>query len=83
MIEGRVHEKVVKILSRITHVPENKILATTSITPGCRLCRDSFDVIEIVMALDDEFDIDITNPETQKLETVGDITTLVEGKIHI
>ena len=45
------------------------------------LGADSLDQIEIVMKLEDEFDIEISNEEAEKLKTVEDIVRLVKEKV--
>jgi len=43
---------------------------------------DSLDAIEIIMELEDEFDIEIPDKEAEKLKTVADIVKCVEAKIE-
>lgn len=45
------------------------------------LLADSLDYVEIFMALEDEFDIEIMENEPSKFKTVGDLVKLVEGKL--
>lgn len=43
------------------------------------LKADSLDVVELIMDLEQEFDIEIPDEELPKVRTVGDIITYVEG----
>lgn len=45
------------------------------------LGADSLDMVEIVMALEDAFKIDITDKEAEGIHTVDDAIRLVEAKI--
>lgn len=45
------------------------------------LGADSLDYMEIFMALEDEFDIEIMENEPAKFKTVSDLVKLVEGKL--
>jgi acyl carrier protein len=47
---------------------------------GDDLGADSLDKVELLLALEDEFRIDITDEEAEKFETVGDIVRYVQGK---
>ena len=41
---------------------------------------DSLDAVEIMMALEDEFEITIPDEDAEKFANIGDIVTYVEGK---
>lgn len=43
------------------------------------LGADSLDVVELVMELEDEFDIEITDEAAEKLQTVGDVIAYIEN----
>ena len=44
------------------------------------LGADSLDVVELVMALEEKFDIEIPDDEAEKIQTVQDVLSYVEGK---
>ncbi|MBM3494058.1 MAG: acyl carrier protein [Armatimonadetes bacterium] len=44
------------------------------------LGADSLDVVELVMALEEEFDIDIPDEEAEDIKTVGDAVRYIEEK---
>lgn len=42
---------------------------------------DSLDAVEIIMALEDEFDIEIPDEDAEKFENIGGIVDYIESKI--
>ena len=44
------------------------------------LGADSLDVVELVMALEEKFDIEIPDEEAEKIQTVADVVTYIESK---
>ncbi|MCL4432502.1 MAG: acyl carrier protein, partial [Epsilonproteobacteria bacterium] len=44
------------------------------------LGADSLDVVELVMALEEKFDIEIPDDEAEKIQTVQDVINYIEGK---
>ena len=55
-----------------------------SITPGSKIIEDlgadSLDVVELIMALEEKFDISIPDEDGQKIATVDDIVKYIEAK---
>ena len=45
------------------------------------LGADSLDVVELVMALEEKFDIKIPDDEAEKIQTVQDVLSYVENKV--
>lgn len=41
---------------------------------------DSLDVVELVMELEDEFDLEISDEEAEKISTVGEIVNYIESR---
>ena len=44
------------------------------------LGADSLDIVELVMAMEEEFDIEIPDEDAEKLKTVSDVTKYLETK---
>ena len=42
------------------------------------LGADSLDVVDMLMSLEDEFDVEIPDDEIEKIRTVGDLVTYIE-----
>lgn len=70
-------EKVKEILAKQLEISVDEINPTSSLTED--LGADSLDVVEIVMALEDEFEVEISDEETAKIKTVDDIVKHVDS----
>ena len=46
------------------------------------LGADSLDVVELVMALEEEFDIEIPDEDAEKIATVGEAVKYIEGHVE-
>lgn len=44
------------------------------------LGADSLDVVELVMELEDEFDMEISDEDAEKINTVGDVVTYITSR---
>ena len=42
---------------------------------------DSLDIVELVMALEEEFDLEISDQEIENINTVGDVVKFIESKV--
>lgn len=78
-IKEDVQAKVFRIIAEKLGVYENKVELKSNLIND--LGADSIDGVELVMALEDEFDIPITDEEAYKIFTVQDAIDLVEGKL--
>jgi len=77
-----VEEKVVKIISEIFKVDKSKITKETEFVKDLK--AKSYDVLELIAALEEEFDIEIDVRDALKNKTVGEaieyIRRLVKNK---
>lgn len=64
-----VEEKVMEIVSEQLSVPRDEITRDSSFVDDLK--ADSLDIVELVMALEDEFDISIPEDEVESMNTVG------------
>lgn len=71
-------EKVKKLLAEQLNVPSEKITQASKIIDD--LGADSLDVVEMLMTLEDEFNVTVTDEESVNLKTVGDIVKLIDKK---
>jgi len=73
-----VFEKVKAILVDQLDVDEDAITMESSIIED--LGADSLDVVDMVMSLEEEFDVEIPDEEIENMKTVGDIVKFIEAK---
>jgi acyl carrier protein len=71
-----VFEKVKKTIVEQLGVDEDEVTLDASITDD--LGADSLDQVELVMALETEFNLDIPDEEAEKIKTVGDAVRYIE-----
>ena len=64
-------EKVKKIIVEVLNVDESTITMETTFVED--LGADSLDVFQIIMGLEEEFEIEISNEDAEKIVTVGDV----------
>lgn len=67
--QQEVAEKVISIVAEQLNVDKAEISNETSFVND--LGADSLDTVELVMELEDEFDMNIPDEEAEKLQTVG------------
>ncbi len=73
-----VFEKVKSIVADQLDVEEEKVTSEASITED--LGADSLDVVDLVMSIEEEFDIEIPDEAVEGIKTVGDIVSYIESK---
>lgn len=72
-------EKIKAIIAEVLNVDENEITMETTFTDD--LGADSLDVFQIIMGLEEEFDIEITNEDAEKIVTVGDAVEQIKNAL--
>lgn len=73
-----VKEKVIKVVSEQLGVDEEKITDNTSFIND--LGADSLDIVEMVMELEDEFNVKIPEDAAGEIQTVGDAISFIESE---
>ena len=71
-------DKIKGIIAEQLGVEEDAISMETNLMKD--LEADSLDAVEIIMAIEDEFDIEIPDEDAEKFQTVADIVGYVEVK---
>ncbi|MBQ2823678.1 MAG: acyl carrier protein [Oscillospiraceae bacterium] len=71
-----VFDKVKEIIVDQLDVEEDKVIAGANIQDD--LGADSLDVVDLVMSLEEEFDIEIPDEAVEGIKTVGDIVKYIE-----
>ena len=70
-------EKLKKIIVDVLNVDENEITMDTTFIDD--LGADSLDVFQIIMGIEEEFDIEIPDEAVENIKTVGDIVSYIES----
>lgn len=72
-----VFEKVKDIIVEQLGVDEGEIAMEASFIDD--LGADSLDIVELIMALEEEFDLEIPDKEAEKITTVGDAVDYIKA----
>ncbi|NLO97151.1 MAG: acyl carrier protein [Peptococcaceae bacterium] len=70
-----IYERVKNIIVEQLGVDEDEITPTTTFQS---LNADSLDIVELIMALEEEFNIDIADEEVENIQTVNDIVNYIK-----
>lgn len=73
-------EKLKEIIAEVLNVDVNEITKDTTFVDD--LGADSLDVFQIIMGLEEEFDIEIANEEAEKIVTVGDAVDQIKNALN-
>ncbi len=73
-------DKIKNIIVEQLSVDESQVTADTHLMKD--LEADSLDAVEIIMAIEDEFDIEVPDEDAEKFQSVGDIVKYVEDKLN-
>ncbi|MDD3656290.1 MAG: acyl carrier protein [Atribacterota bacterium] len=71
-------ERVKKIIVDQLGVEEDKVKEDSSFIDD--LGADSLDIVELIMAFEEEFDIEIADEDAEKIKVVGDVMRYLEDK---
>lgn len=74
---AEVFDRVKEIIVDQLDVEEDVVTMEASFTED--LDADSLDVVELVMELEDEFDMEIADEEAEKINTVGDAVEYIKS----
>lgn len=72
-----VLEKVKAILAEQFDVEEDKITADTDLQEDLR--ADSLDVVDLLMSIEDEFEVEVPDEEIENIKTVGSLVSYIEA----
>jgi len=75
-----VLEKVKNVIIDQLNVDEEEINLDSSFIDD--LGADSLDVVELIMALEEEFDIEIPDEDAEKVSTVGDVVEYIKSRVE-
>jgi len=74
-----VEEKVLNIIAEKLNVSKEQLKPEASFVDD--LGADSLDLVELVMAMEEEFGMEISDEEAEKLRTVGDVLNYVKERV--
>ena len=72
-----VFEKTRKLIAAQFDIEEDKITADTAFVED--LSADSLDIVELIMAIEQEFEISIDDEKIENVKTVGDVVNQIEA----
>jgi len=72
-------DEVKNLIVEQLHVPAEKVTPEAKFIDD--LGADSLDTVELIMAFEEKFEIEIPDEEAQKLETVGKVMEYLESKL--
>lgn len=78
-MQNDVFERLANIISTKTKVKKEEITLDSDFELDLNL--DSLDIVEIVMAIEEEFNITISDDDVLKLKTVKDAVEYIQNKI--
>lgn len=73
-----VKDKVIDVVCQQLNQPKEKVTTESHFIND--LGADSLDIVELVMMLEDQFDIEIPDSEAEKITTVGEAIKYIEEK---
>ena len=78
MADKSVEEKVKDIIGEQLGVNPEQVVPSASFIED--LGADSLDTVELVMAFEEEFSVEVPDEDAEKLQTVGDVVKYIEEK---
>ena len=79
MSSEEIFEKVRGVIVEQLGVAEGNITMKASFIDD--LGADSLDIVELIMALEEEFDIEIPDSDAEKVVTVGDVVEYIKDHV--
>ena len=80
LAETDIADRVGSVLAARLHVDGDRIAEAATFEGD--LGATSLDMVELIMSLEDEFRIEISDRDSEGLRTVGDVLALIRTKLH-
>lgn len=71
-------KKIKEIIGRQTDIDEEKLNENTTLDD---VVADSLDIVEMLMEIEEAFDIDIPDSDAEKLTTVGELCAYIDERL--
>lgn len=78
LMDQRQRASLISMIADRFNVPVSAITGKTNFAQDLNL--DSIDSLELIMALEDTYDIAVSDADAAKLQTVGDVIKLIDKK---
>ncbi|MFD2229793.1 acyl carrier protein [Alkalimarinus sediminis] len=75
-----IQSRIIKVICDQLDVEEDKVTAEAHFIDD--LGADSLDTVELVMAFEEEFDVEIPDDMAEQIKTVNDVIALVSDKVE-
>ncbi len=72
-------EKIIHIISAQFDISEEDITRETSFNDD--LNADSLDLVELIMSLEDEFELEVLDDDVEKITTVGEAESYIKNRM--
>lgn len=79
MSSEEIYDKVKEIIVEQLGIAETAVVAEASFIDD--LGADSLDIVELIMALEEEFDLEIPDSDAEKIVTVNDVVEYIKDNI--
>ncbi len=79
MDSKQIESKVYKIVAEKLNIDEKNVSAASRFQED--LGADSLDIVELLMEIEEEFGVSISDEESEKLKTVGDAAKFIGSKL--
>ncbi len=71
-------QKIKEIISEQTGIEEEKLSESTTIED---VMADSLDTVEMLMSIEESFDMDIPDSDAEKFTNIGDLVSYIESRM--
>lgn len=80
MASTGLEDRVADIIVEQLQVSKDEVVPEASFVDD--LGADSLDIVELVMAMEEEFDVEIPDEDAEKIQTIGDAITYLKEKLE-
>ncbi len=80
MASPEMEERLRKIVAEQLGVEDSQVVVGASFADD--LNADSLDLVELIMSLEEEFGIEISDEDAENIKTVGDALTYLESHVE-